>query len=160
MGCPSQVRLTITGSTKDANPCGCGKIYDNKFNPIGECNEAVIGPRPKRQNVRQQLHDYILAKLGAPAIEIELDEQQIDLAIDEALDVWDDYAPHDFYQYYTFAALPGQSVYQLPPFVGHVRNVFYKQMAEFAFQASDLGGSIPVEFFFFRAEVTHQSKAA
>jgi hypothetical protein len=116
--------------------------------PIEDCDETVIGPRPKRANVRQQLHDYILLKLGAPVIELELDEQQLDLAISEALDIWEQYAPYDFYQYYTFVTNPGQSVYKMPPYVGHIRNVFYKQMAEFAFQASDLGGAIPVEYFY------------
>jgi hypothetical protein len=98
--------------------------------------------------VRNQLHDYILAKLGAPAIELELDEQQLDIAIDEALDVWEDYAPREFYQYYTFHTLPGKSVYQMPPEVGHIRAVHYKEMAQFAFQSTDLDGAIPVEYFY------------
>ena len=149
MGCLKQIRLTIDGnSVRDTQSCKSGNLMCDRFNPIGECDETTIGPRPKRANVRQQLHDYILAKLGAPVIEIELDEQQLDLAIDEALDVWDQYAPYDFYQYYTFTTIPGQSVYKMPPYVGHIRNVFYKQMAEFAFQASDLGGAIPVEYFY------------
>ena len=36
----------------------------------------------------------------------------------------------------------------MPEEIGIIRNVFYKQMGTFAFQASDLGGAIPVEYFY------------
>ena len=67
MGCLKQIRLTIDGnSVRDTQSCKSGNLMCDRFNPIGECDETTIGPRPKRANVRQQLHDYILAKLGAP----------------------------------------------------------------------------------------------
>lgn len=148
--CLTATRLTINATTRSsAADCGAGNLNcDANDSTVINCDEAIIGPRPKRKNVRSQLHDYILLKLGAPALEIELDEQQLDLAIDEALDVWEDYAPKDYYQYYTFQTIPGKSVYDMPPEVGHIRGVHYKEMAQFAFQASDLDGAIPVEYFY------------
>jgi len=137
-----------TPTTAQAAACGTGNLNCAPNSAVSCCDTSLIGNRPKRENVRQQLHDYVLLKLGAPSIEIELDEQQLDLAVDEALDVWEDYAPREFYQYYTFQTLPGKSVYEMPPEVGHIRNVFYKEQAQFAFQASDLDGAIPVEYFY------------
>lgn len=116
--------------------------------PLECCDRAVLGPRKNRDNVRQKLHDYILLKLGGPVIELELDEQQIDLAIDEAMLIWEMYAPREYYQYYTFPATPGKSVYQLPPEIGYIRDVYYKETAQYAFQATDLDGVLPVEYFY------------
>jgi len=107
-----------------------------------------LGPRKKREKVREQLRDYILHMLGAPVISIELDEQNIDFCIDQSLMIIEHYAPRDFFQYYTFFTNPGVSVYKLPPEIGYVRNVFYKEQGTFAFQASDLDGAIPVEYFY------------
>lgn len=145
--CKQQFRLSITGTGCPATNSG-GKIASCQSDDAIECcDEAVLGTRSKRQNVRQQLHDYILLKLGAPVIDLELDEQQIDLAISEALDVWEDYAPREFYQYYTFPTSPGKSVYTMPPEVGHIREVSYREMPNFGFQSADLGGQIPLEYF-------------
>lgn len=86
--------------------------------------------------------------LGAPVLDLELDQQQIDLAIDHALQIIEYYAPREYFDYYTFLSVSGKSVYQLPPDVGYVRNVFYRTMGQFAFQASDLDGAIPIEYFY------------
>jgi len=86
--------------------------------------------------------------LGAPVIDIELDQQQLDLAVDHALQIIEDYAPREWFDYYVFQTTPGKSVYKMPPYVGHIRNVFYKETANFAFQASDLDGAIPIEYFY------------
>ena len=86
--------------------------------------------------------------LGAPKVKIEIDEQNLDAAVDVALQIYEDYAPREFFQYLIIRATPGQSVYEMPPEVGVVRNVFYKQTANFAFQASDLDGAIPIEYFY------------
>jgi hypothetical protein len=74
--------------------------------------------------------------------------QNLDLAVDQALQVFEDYCPREYFDYYVFTAIPGKSVYEMPPDVGLVRNVFYKEMGTFAFQASDLDGAIPIEYFY------------
>jgi hypothetical protein len=70
------------------------------------------------------------------------------LAVDESLKIFEDYAPREHFQYYVFPTTAGKSVYDLPAEVGMVRNVFYKEQGTFAFQASDLDGAIPIEYFY------------
>lgn len=116
-------------------------------NDLGATDPLVkIGPRRSRLKVREQIKEYVLTMLGAPVIQLELDEQQIYNAIDFALQIFEDYAPAEYFQYYTFNTTPGQSVYELPPDVGYVRRVDYKETANYAFSASDLGGVIPLEY--------------
>lgn len=107
-----------------------------------------VGPRHKREKVRQEIRDYILNMLGAPNIQLELDEQNIDFCINQALKIVEDYASRDFYSYYTFLTKPGKSVYEMPDDIGYIRSVEYKNVGTFSFQATDLGGTIPVEYFY------------
>jgi len=111
-------------------------------------NKAQLGPRRQREKVREQIKDYCLHMLGAPVVKLELDAQNLDFAVDQAMKVFEDYAGREHFQYYVFDSVPGQSVYQMPPEVGVVRNVFYKEVGNYAFQASDLGGAIPIEYFY------------
>src|SRR6185436_6477496 len=97
---------------------GCGVL-----GPTDPLNIGQLSPRKNREKVRDQIKHYVLAMLGAPTIKLELDEQQLDLAVDEALMIFEDYAPTEYFQYYTFATTPGQSVYELPPDVGLVREI-------------------------------------
>ena len=105
-----------------------------------------IGPRRNRDKVREQIKDYVLTMLGAPVLPLELDNQQLENCIDFALQIFEDYAPMEYFQYYTFFTTPGQSVYKMPPDVGFIRQISYKETANYAFSASDLGGVIPLEY--------------
>ena len=109
---------------------------------------AKLSSRPNRGKIKAQLKDFILLMLGAPVVTIELDEQQLDAAVDLALQVYEEWAPREFFKYYVYNTIPGQSIYEMPPDVGYIRNVFYKETGTFAFQSSDLGGAIPVEYFY------------
>jgi hypothetical protein len=106
-----------------------------------------LSPRRSRGIVIQQLKDYCQLMLGAPVITLELDEQQLDLAVKNTLKIMEYYAPQEYFRYYTFPATPGKSIYAMPPDVGYIRQVSYREMAEYSFQAADLGGSIPIEYF-------------
>lgn len=116
--------------------------------PQDPLNKAQLGPRPNREKVRQQIRDYILNMLGAPTLKLEFDEQNVDFCIDQALMVFEQYAGHEYFSYYVFAAVPGKSIYEMPPDIGIIKHVYYKETGTFAFQASDLGGAIPVEYFY------------
>ena len=105
-----------------------------------------IGARKNRNKVREQIKEYVLIMLGAPVLQLELDDQQLEGCIDFALQVFEEYAPSEYFQYYTFYTTPGQTVYQLPADVGFVRQISYKETANYAFSASDLGGVIPIEY--------------
>jgi hypothetical protein len=86
--------------------------------------------------------------LGGPVIGIELDDQQLDMAVKQTLKIMEYFAPREYFTYYTFSTTPGQSVYEMPPDVGYVRHVAYRETTEYGFQAEDLGGSIPLEYFY------------
>ena len=146
MGCGNT--LAIGGTTPDqVQATLCSAAY--KGSAAGSpCNRPGLGPRPKREKVREEARDYVLFMLGAPTVKIELDEQAVDFSINQALKIVEDFAPADYFSYYTFNTIPGKSVYELPPDIGYVRSVEYKKMGTFSFQSSDLGGSIPVEYFY------------
>lgn len=111
-------------------------------------HDRKIGPRKHREKVREDIKDYVLLMLGAPVVKVELDEQNLDLAVNQALKIFEDYAGREYFDYYTFRTVPGKSVYKMPDDVGIIRNVFYKEQGTFAFQASDLDGAIPLEYFY------------
>lgn len=111
------------------------------------CPEAGL-IRRSRDKIREKIADYCLLMLGAPRVKIELDEQNLDLAVDQALQIYEDYAPREHFEHLIIRATAGKSVYEMPPDVGVVRAVHFKETANFAFQASDLDGAIPVEYFY------------
>ena len=141
--------LAIGRPTQDSmSTLSCSSTCNTDLGPVDPLNKSELSPRRDREKVREQIREYIYHMLGAPALKIELDEQNIDFCIDQALKVVEDYAPREYFQYYTFRTNAGQSVYEMPPDVGLIRNVFYKEQGTFAFQASDLDGAIPIEYFY------------
>jgi len=140
--------LAIGRPTKDMMASQSCSSTCSDLGHVDPLNKNELGPRRNREKVRQQIREYILHMLGAPALKLELDEQNIDFCIDQSLKIVEDYAPREFFNYYTFTTIPGKSVYEMPPDVGYVRNVFYKEMGHYAFQASDLDGAIPIEYFY------------
>lgn len=106
----------------------------------------LLSPRKSRDRVKEQIKDYVQLLLGAPVVNLELDQQQLDASVDLSLQIIEDYAPAEYFQWYTFQATPGQSVYELPPDVGYVREIAYRETPKQAFTASDLGGVIPLEY--------------
>jgi hypothetical protein len=143
MPCCGPSTLIITKSST-------GDCSNNRCNDIGpaDCIQTGLSPRRNRGKVIEQIKDYVLLMLGAPVIDLELDEQQVDLAVKQTLKVMEYFAPREFFQYYTFTTSPGKSVYKMPPDVGYIRGVYYKQTSEFAFQSADLQGALPIEYFY------------
>jgi|SaaInlV_100m_DNA_2_1039680.scaffolds.fasta_scaffold00756_17 hypothetical protein len=140
--------LVIGRPTKNAMASTQCSSACSDLGHVDPLNKNELGPRKNRDKVREQIRDYILHMMGAPAIKLECDEQNVDFAIDQALKIVEDYAPREFFSYYVFLTTPGKSVYEMPPDVGYVRNVFYKEQGTFGFQASDLDGAIPIEYFY------------
>lgn len=132
------------GGAFPANGCNASNSCGTSFGPV----DRNIGPRKKREKVREQIKDYVLIMLGAPTVKVELDSQALDLAVDMALEIYEDFAPRDYFDYYVFNTTAGKSVYKMPDDIGIIRNVFYKEQGTFAFQATDLDGAIPVEYFY------------
>lgn len=124
---------------------GCGQ----SCNDVGPTDcLGTLTPRRKREQVIEQVKDYVVLMLGAPTISIELNDQHLDLAVKQTLKIMEYYAPMEYFNYYTFVTNPMQSVYKLPDDIGYVRSVAYRATPEFAFQSTDLQGAIPIEYFY------------
>ncbi len=143
MSCGSNT-LFINRPSQQAANSTCGESCLGLTDNVG-CGK--IGPRKNREKVREQIKDYVLLMLGAPVVKVELDDQNLNGAVDFALQVFEDYAGREYFNYYTFQTTPGRSVYTLPPDVGIVRNVFYKKSGSPQFIGSDMGGALPIEYF-------------
>ena len=137
--------LYLKKPTRDAVNCGTNNYNLGVSDPL---DISKLTSRPNRGKIRGQLKDYILLMLGAPVVQIELDEQQLDAAVDIALQFLEEWAPREYFRSYVFNTIPGQSIYEMPADVGYIRNEFYKETGTFSFQSSDLGGAIPVEYFY------------
>jgi len=137
--------LYINKPSQNSVNCNANKTNLGVSDPL---DVGKLSARPNRGKIKGQLKDYILLMLGAPVVTIELDEQQLDAAVDVTLQILEEWAPREFFKYYVFNTIPGQSIYEMPPDVGYIRNVFYKETGTFSFQSSDLGGAIPVEYFY------------
>jgi hypothetical protein len=151
MGCgTNSVVINRPSQAAYNNACVSGtKAWVAGCSTNGSCftTDRKLTARKNREKVREEIGDSVLKKLGAPSVDIELDQQGLDFCIDYALRVFEDYASREYFEYYTFNAVPGRSVYELPDEIGIVRNVFYKTQGMGSFMAQDLGGAIPVEYF-------------
>jgi hypothetical protein len=120
----------------------------SELGPLDPLNKNQMSPRRQREKVREQIKEYCLHMLGAPVVKLEFDEQNLDFCVDQAMKVFEDYAGREYFSYYVFDSVPGKSIYEMPPDVGMIRNVFYKETGTFAFQSTDLNGAIPIEYFY------------
>lgn len=147
VGRPTQEQYDklCNSSGNSATVANCGTSSCGSFL---KPNGRMLSPRKFREKVRNEIKDAVLLLLGAPTIKIELDDQHLDMTIDYVLKVIEEYAGPEHFDYYNFYTTPGKSVYKLPDDVGIVRNVYYKEQGNFGFAASDLGGVIPVEYFY------------
>ena len=95
----------------DTNKLYIPRPTSDQYNCLSECGGCSdigptdplkkISPRRNRLKVREQIREYVLTMLGAPVISLELDDQQISNAIDFALQVFEEYAPMEYFKYYT-----------------------------------------------------------
>jgi len=146
MGCGNTLAINRPSMTNVAS-MQCNSTCSD-LGHVDPLNKNKLGPRRQREKVREQIKDYCLHMLGAPVVKLELDAQNLDFCTDQAMKIFEDYAGREYFQYYVFDSIPGKSVYEMPAEVGLIRNVFYKEVGNYAFQASDLGGAIPIEYFY------------
>ncbi len=60
--------------------------------PNNQPKKINLGQRSRRINSEDKLIDFIYTKLGHPMIQVDVTEDQVKLAIDEAIRKWTDYA--------------------------------------------------------------------
>jgi len=90
------------------------------------------------------IKDYVLAKLGHPIVDVELDDFQIQLCIDEAISRLEYHAPDWMTQYAVFDTSGGISVYELPQEIADNLNDVWYRRDFFKFGASP--GSLEYDF--------------
>lgn len=79
-------------------------------------------------NFYKIVKDFVLARLGAPVVRVELSDFQVLTAIDEAVTKLDYHAPNWCTNYMTFITKGGENVYELPKFVmNNMQYVVYKK---------------------------------
>lgn len=133
-------------SQQDASNCCKGNCATGSLiEPVG-CGK--IGKRPNRDKVKEQIKDLVLLRLGAPVIKLELDDQQLDAAVDLMFLEFEEFAGREYFTYYVFNTISGKSVYTMPADVGFIRQVYYREQPFATFNASDLGGVLPIEYYY------------
>ncbi len=132
----------------DLNVTAAGFPTDSNILPEPEsparkvARKDEISARPGREAIREQISDYIILMLGGPVVDLELDQQQITLAVDEGLIMFEEWAPSSYFEYFTFETVAGVSVYDMPPDIGMIKQVHYASPSCDA--ASQLGGAQPL----------------
>ena len=63
----------------------------SELGPLDPLNKNKLGPRKQREKVREQVKEYVLQMLGAPVVKLEFDEQNLDLCVDQAMKVFEDF---------------------------------------------------------------------
>lgn len=120
--CDNQLGAKLSGVTSPRTlPTECDMPSVVKYG-----KDDCISPRPRREQVRENIADSILLMLGAPKIPIELDAQQLGYAVDRALKTFERYADTNMYDYYMFMTTPGQARYTLPCDIGFISGVYYR----------------------------------
>lgn len=94
--------------------------------PVHWADEECLSARPRREKAREEISDYVLLMLGAPVVRLELDIQQVTLAVDQALSKFEQFAPRKYFQYYYFTTSPESGRYKMPCDVGIIRNVIFQ----------------------------------
>lgn len=134
----ADINMGAAGCAGGGTPC---------HSPVAP-HDRKLKTRKYREKVREDLRDFVLLKLGAPRVKIELDQQQLDADIDRVLMIFEEYAGREYFDYYTFMTTPGKSVYKMPDEIGVVREVVYKKEGTFGFQSTDMDGAIPIEYYY------------
>jgi len=144
MGCGGNT-LVMSIPSREGGNCATKPVGTSCCGPD---EVKMLGGRPNREHVREQIKEYVLQMLGAPRVRIELTDQNLDFCVDQALMWVELYAPREFFNYYTFRTTPGKSVYEMPPEVGYIRRVSYMEQGSGSYTTSDVGGVVPLDYFY------------
>ena len=94
---------------------GGSRLKDYKSPKDTDLNNKDFKGVNEFKTFNKTIKDYVLAKLGFPIIDVELDDFQIQLCIDEAISKLEYHAPDWMTQYAVFDTSAGVNVYELPP---------------------------------------------
>jgi hypothetical protein len=102
--------------------------YKNPDPDTTKLNNVLSLDTGEFNTFERTIKDFILAKLGAPTIRVELTNTQIKICIEEAMSKLEYHAPEWMTQFAVFDASAGINVYELPPaVVNNLTDVWYKR---------------------------------
>jgi hypothetical protein len=123
---------------------GGSRLNDYKSPKDTELNNKDFKDVNEFKDFNRTVRDYVLAKLGHPVVDVELDDFQIQLCIDEAISKLEYHAPDWMTQYATFNTSGGVNVYELPPEIADNLNDCWYKRDFFKFGATP--GSLEFDF--------------
>jgi len=145
---PSIIPKTNFGNTF-ATAVGDSRSVSS-MNSLGEIDYDTLNRRRFSDPVEmgafyESLKDFVLARLGAPVIRVELTDFQILTTIDEAISKLDYHAPSWCTNYMTFTTVPSYNIYELPRFV--MNNMQYVVYKKSLLAVAAAQGSLEFDFF-------------
>ena len=145
---PSIIPKTNFGNTF-ATAVGDSRSVSS-MNSLGEIDYDTLNRRRFSDPVEmgafyESLKDFVLARLGAPVVRVELTDFQILTTIDEAISKLDYHAPSWCTNYMTFTTVPSYNIYELPRFV--MNNMQYVVYKKSLLAVAAAQGSLEFDFF-------------
>ena len=123
---------------------GGNQLKDYKSPKDNDLNNKDAKTVNEFKTFNRTVKDYVLAKLGHPIIDVELDDFQIQICIDEAISKLEYHAPDWMTQYAVFTTEANINVYELPQEVAdNLTDVWYRR--DF-FQFGANPGSLEYDF--------------
>lgn len=115
---------------------GCGSSGNKR-----DCSN--FSNRIKREATREKMIDWTLLNLGAPILEIQLDQRQLFECTEQTFMIAEQYASLEFFEYLVLSTVPGKSIYEMPAEVDVIRAVHYRQLPINNSYSTSLGGVLP-----------------
>lgn len=123
---------------------GGNKLKDYKSPKDTDLNNKDAKDVNEFKTFNRTIKDYVLAKLGYPVIDVELDDFQIQICIDEAISKLEYHAPDWMTQYAVFKTEANKNVYELPQEIADNLNDCWYRRDFFKFGANP--GSLEFDF--------------
>jgi len=123
---------------------GGNQLKDYKSPKDKDLNNKDAKTVNEFKTFNRTIKDYVLAKLGHPIVDVELDDFQIQICIDEAISKLEYHAPDWMTQYAVFKTETDINVYELPQEVADNLNDVWYRRDFFQFGANP--GSLEYDF--------------
>ena len=123
---------------------GGNQLKDYKSPKDKDLNNKDAKDVNEFKTFNKTIKDYVLAKLGYPIIDVELDDFQIQICIDESISKLEYHAPDWMTQYAVFKTEANINVYELPQEVADNLNDVWYRRDFFQFGANP--GSLEYDF--------------
>ena len=123
---------------------GGDRLKDYKSPKDTDLNNKDAKDVNEFKTFNRTIKDYVLAKLGHPVVDVELDDFQIQICVDEAISKLEYHAPDWMTQYAVFKTEANKNVYELPQEIADNLNDCWYRRDFFKFGANP--GSLEFDF--------------